>query len=59
MSILAKVAEMTGTAEADWQFIDGPESGCGVDYWCYNKVTGQEVYANDDQGHITMEVMED
>lgn len=49
----------TGTKPSDWEEMEGPESGCGVDYWFVNKKTGEEAYVNDDQGHITVNLGED
>ena len=56
-SVLKAVAEKTGTRQRDWELLDGPESRCGLDYWLRHKKTKQEVYANDDQGYITVQVM--
>lgn len=55
-SIIQQVCDETDTKPADWNEMDGPDSGVGVDYWFVNKHTGQEVYVNDDQGHVTINV---
>lgn len=56
--ILQEVCETTGTEFTDWEFIDGPSTGVGIDYWLRNIETGMEVYANDDQGGLTIEYLE-
>lgn len=56
MSILRELCEQTGTKKKDWESIDGPETGVGVELWFRNKKTGEEAYCCDDQGSITIEV---
>lgn len=51
MSITEIVTELLG---GKWEEIDGPESGVGIDHWFQNEA-GEEVYANDDQGFLTIE----
>ena len=55
MRILDELCETTGTELKDWEFIDGPVSRSGVDYWLRHKPTGKEAYVNDDQGHISVD----
>lgn len=57
-AVLKAVASATGTKQKDWELINGPESGCGVDYWLRHKKTGQQAYANDDQGYVSVEVLD-
>ncbi len=47
---------VTGTVPEDWEDLEGPESGVGVDYWYRNKHTGAEAYANLDQDYLTISV---
>ncbi len=55
MKALDELCKATDTRPDDWEFIDGPESGCGVDYWLKHKPTGKEAYVNDDQGHVKVD----
>ena len=55
-SILQKLAFLTHTLEGDWEDLDGPDSGVGVDYWFRHRTTGAEAYANLDQDHLTISV---
>ncbi len=54
-SIKSQVAAESDTYARDWQFIDGPETGVGVEYWLRHK-DGREAYVVDDQGEVTIEV---
>ena len=53
---LETLASVTGTLEADWENLDGPDSGVGVDYWYRHAPTGKEAYLNLDQDHLTVSV---
>lgn len=53
MNIQDKLIELTG--DKSWQHTDGPNSGTGVDYWLVND-KGDEAYANDDQGYVTISI---
>ena len=55
-SIVKILAQVTGTAEDDWEYLDGPESGVGVDYWLRDRRSGAEAYANLDQDHLTISI---
>lgn len=50
MDVLAAV-----TQRADWELINGPDSGTGVDYWLVNG-DGEEANVNDDQGFVSIAV---
>lgn len=56
MAIRDDIADQTGTEPGDWEHINGPETGVGVEYWFEHIVTKQQVYVCDDQGHITIEL---
>lgn len=56
MGIKKQVAAQTGTREKDWEFIDGPETGVGVEYWLYNEKEDLEAYVCDDQGVVSISV---
>ena len=56
MKALEELCKATGTRAEEWEFLEGPDSGCGVDYWLKHKPTGNEAYANDDQGHVRVDV---
>jgi hypothetical protein len=51
--ITAIVAAQSDTKPADWDFINGPESGVGVEYWLRNQKCGLEAYVVFDQGELT------
>ena len=55
MKALDELCKATGTRADEWEFLDGPDSGCGVDYWLKHKPTGKEAYVNDDQGHVKVD----
>ena len=37
LSVVEVLASATGSEVDDWQSLDGPESGVGVDYWFRNR----------------------
>ena len=55
-SPLEVLASVTHTSADDWESLDGPDSGVGVDYWCRHRGTGKEAYLNLDQDHLTVSV---
>jgi hypothetical protein len=55
-SVVEILASVTGSAVSDWEDLDGPDSGVGIDYWYRNRKTGAEAYANLDQDHLTISV---
>lgn len=55
MKALDELCKATTTRADDWEFLGGPDSGCGEDCWFKHKPTGKEAYVNDDQGHVTVE----
>jgi hypothetical protein len=55
MKALDELCRLTSTRPDEWEFLDGPDSRCGVDYWLRHKPTGKEAYVNDDQGHVTVD----
>lgn len=59
MKVQRDVAEYTGTAPDEWEFIDGPSTGVGVEHWLYNEMTDQTVYYVNDNGYITMSLVDD
>lgn len=58
MTIVEQVARKSGTFAKDWVLIDGPDSGTGVDYWLENRRTNLQAYVNDDQGFVSIEIMD-
>ena len=52
MDIQKIVAANSNTNATDWEFIDGPESGVGVDYWLANRRESLEAYVCVDQGEV-------
>lgn len=55
-SPLEVLASVTHTSADDWEDLDGPESGVGVDYWYRHRGIGEEAYLNRDQDHLTISV---
>ena len=55
-AILQILATLTDTKADDWEIIDGPDSGCGIDYWLRHEKSGREAYANLDQEYLTISV---
>ena len=43
------------TGVSGWEETDGPDSGCGVDYW-YRAEGGLSAYANVDQSSVSLSV---
>ena len=55
-SPLEVLASVTNTSIDDWEVLDGPDSGVGVDYWYRHRHSGAEAYLNRDQDHLTVTV---
>ena len=55
-SLLEVLASVTRTSAEDWESLDGPDSGVGVDYRYHHRGTGQEAYLNLDQDRLTISV---
>jgi hypothetical protein len=55
-SPLQVLASATNASAEDWETLDGPNSGVGVDYWYCHRGTGEEAYLNLDQDHLTISV---
>lgn len=53
-SVVEILASVTGSAVEDWEDLDGPDSGVGVDFWYRHRTTEAEAYANLDQDHLTI-----
>lgn len=53
MNVRDKLVGLTG--DTSWEYADGPESGCGIDYWFVNS-KGHEAYANNDNDYITISI---
>ncbi|HEV2392280.1 MAG TPA: hypothetical protein VG146_07950 [Verrucomicrobiae bacterium] len=58
-SSLDVLAAVTRSRPEDWQVLDGPDSGVGIDYWFRNTETGAEAYLNLDQDHLTISLDEE
>lgn len=46
------LAALTGTRARAWMEDEGPESGCGLDYWYSHRKYKGGVYINVDQGLV-------
>jgi hypothetical protein len=55
-SPLEVLASVTDTSADDWESLDGPDSGVGIDYWYRHRGSGAEAYLNRDQDHLTISV---
>ena len=53
-SIVEILAQVTGSAEDDWEYLDGPDSGLGIDCWFRDCRSVAEAYANLDQAHLSL-----
>ena len=58
-SPLEVLTSLTQTSADDWQSLDGPDSGVGVDYWYRHRGSGKEAYLNLDQDHLAISVDEE
>jgi len=52
---MQKLTFETDTAADEWESMDGPQTGVGVEFW-YRHDDGREAYVVDDQGEITIEI---
>ena len=55
LNLPGMLAALTGTRAREWKLRDGPDSGCGVNYY-YGHRQGNEAYINIDQGHFAISV---
>ena len=55
-SVPQMLAWVTHTSAGDWEPLDGPDSGVGVDYRYRHGGTAEEAYLNLDQDHRTLAV---
>lgn len=55
LNLPGMLADLTGTRAREWKLRDGPDSGCGVEYY-YGHRQGNEAYINIDQGHFAISV---
>ena len=49
---------MTGTRDGEWEDVDGPDSGVGIDYWYVHAAGKLEAYINVDQSRVSISVTE-
>ena len=52
------VAKHTGTRASSWEFMEGPVSGVGSEFWLFHTKDNREAYVCLDQDHVTVEVHE-
>ena len=55
-SHLELLAELTDTEPEEWEATNGPDSGCGTDYYYHHPHTDKEAWINVDQDHVTVVV---
>jgi hypothetical protein len=55
LNLPGMLAALTGTRTREWKLQNGPDSGCGTDYY-YAHCRGKEAYINVDQEHFTISV---
>ncbi len=53
MNAIQFLSQETGIPESRLEYMDGPDSGVGVDYWIRDTETEKEYYVNNDQEHWT------
>lgn len=51
-------ADHTDTSLRSWEDVEGPDSGCGLDYWLINKEEGLRVNLNIDGQSGELETVE-
>jgi hypothetical protein len=54
--VLIAVAERSNTPMEQWEFISGPESGVGTEFWLRNAQAGLEAYVCQDQDDLTVAI---
>jgi len=54
MTAIKALCKQTGTIPKQWDEIDGPDSGHGVDHYFMHAVTEEVWYANEDQGDFSV-----
>jgi len=55
----AMLSDMTGTRAPEWSDSEGPDSRCGVDYYYYHDVLGLDARINDDQGLLSITILDE
>jgi hypothetical protein len=55
----AMLADLTGTEAEEWSDAEGPDSGCGEDYYYHHDVLALDARVNDDQGLLSMTVQDE
>ena len=55
-SVMQTLCAQTDSIPADWECLDGPETGVGSEQWYVHR-DGREAYTCNDQGHIAIEVI--
>ncbi len=50
MNAIEFAAEATNTDVSDWEYMTGPESGVGVEYWLFNDTAELEAYVAFEEG---------
>ena len=55
-SVLETLAAATNTSAADWEDLDGPDTGVGAGFRYRHRSSGAEACLNLDQDHVTISV---
>ena len=54
----AILADITGTETQDWESAEGPDSGCGENYYYHHASMALDARINDDQGMLAIVVFD-
>lgn len=55
LDLAGLLAELTETNRSAWEEVEGPDSGCGLDYWYHHPEEG-EAHINVDQTLLTIDI---
>lgn len=55
LNMTGLLAELSGTDPSAWEEVEGPDSGCGLDYWYHHPEEG-EAHINVDQTLLTISI---
>ncbi len=55
----AMLADLTGTEKDEWESSEGPDSGCGNDFYYYHERRSLDARINDDQGMLSIVVTDE
>jgi hypothetical protein len=57
--MIKQLCQETNTKSSDWEEVEGPEAGVGVERWYFNEAENLTAYCVNDQGVITIEITDE